>query len=93
MGTSTVRALESNATADAERYLLKSGSGWTDKFIHPPYSFRLVDVLATNFHLPSSTLLMLISAFAGRSFILKAYQEAIREKYRFLSFGDAMLIL
>ncbi len=94
VGTTTVRALESNAVPGSSNcYVLKSGSGWTRKFIYPPYQFKLVDSLVTNFHLPRSTLLMLVSAFAGREFILKAYQEAIHERYRFLSFGDAMLIL
>ncbi|PYL68058.1 MAG: tRNA preQ1(34) S-adenosylmethionine ribosyltransferase-isomerase QueA, partial [Verrucomicrobia bacterium] len=65
----------------------------TDLFIYPPYNFRSVDVLLTNFHLPRSTLLMLVSAFAGREFLLRAYEEAIRERYRFYSYGDCMLIL
>jgi S-adenosylmethionine:tRNA ribosyltransferase-isomerase len=68
-------------------------SGATNFFIYPPYDFRLVDVLLTNFHLPRSTLLMLVSAFAGREFLLRAYEEAIRERYRFYSYGDCMLIL
>ena len=68
-------------------------TGSTDIFIYPPYQFRAVDVLLTNFHLPRSTLLMLVSAFAGREFLLSAYQEAIREGYRFYSYGDCMLIL
>lgn len=72
---------------------VKPVSGWTAKFIYPPYKFRLVDALVTNFHLPRSTLLMLVCAFAGREFVLGAYEEAIREKYRFYSYGDAMLIL
>ena len=67
--------------------------GATDIFIRPPYEFRIVDALLTNFHLPKSTLLMLVSALAGREFILEAYAEAIREKYRFYSYGDCMLIL
>ena len=65
----------------------------TDIFIYPPYRFRAIDVLLTNFHLPRSTLLMLVSAFAGREFLLRSYQEAIRERYRFYSYGDCMLIL
>ena len=73
--------------------ILKSQSGWTKKFIYPPYRFRIVDSLITNFHLPRSTLLLLVSAFASRELILKAYQEAIRERYRFYSYGDAMLIV
>ena len=68
-------------------------TGETDKFIYPGYRFRAVEVLLTNFHLPRSTLLMLVSAFAGREFVLEAYEEAVRAEYRFFSFGDAMLIL
>jgi len=90
IGTTTVRVLESCAAADGQ-ILPQSGS--TDIFIHPPYQFRAVDALLTNFHLPKSTLLMLVSAFAGREFILEAYAEAIREQYRFFSYGDCMLIL
>ena len=67
--------------------------GETDLFIYPPFEFRIVDALLTNFHLPRSTLLMLVSAFAGREFVLRAYAEAIREGYRFYSYGDCMLIL
>jgi S-adenosylmethionine:tRNA ribosyltransferase-isomerase len=77
----------------AGTYEAKPASGWTAKFIYPPYTFRLVDALVTNFHLPRSTLLMLVCAFAGREFVLNAYEEAIKEKYRFYSYGDAMLIL
>ena len=72
---------------------LHATSGSTDIFIHPPYEFRAVDALLTNFHLPKSTLLMLVSAFAGRDFILRAYAEAITERYRFFSYGDCMLIV
>jgi S-adenosylmethionine:tRNA ribosyltransferase-isomerase len=72
---------------------LVAQEGSTNIFIYPPYRFRAVDALVTNFHLPRSTLLMLISAFAGREFLLRAYQEAIRERYRFYSYGDCMLIL
>ncbi len=89
-GTSTVRALESGVTTTGH---LKSNRGWTDKFIFPPYDFKIVDVLITNFHMPESTLLMLVSAFAGRDFIMKAYKKAIKEKWRFYSYGDAMVIL
>ena len=67
--------------------------GATSLFIYPPYHFRAIDILLTNFHLPGSTLLMLVSAFAGREFLLRAYEEAIRERYRFYSYGDCMLIL
>jgi len=72
--------------------LLTPFSGWTDLFIYPGYQFRAVDALITNFHLPRSTLLMLVCAFAGREFILRAYREAVRRRYRFYSFGDAMFI-
>jgi S-adenosylmethionine:tRNA ribosyltransferase-isomerase len=72
---------------------IKAQSGETDLFIYPPYHFSAVDVLLTNFHLPRSTLLMLVSAFVGREFLLRAYEEAIRERYRFYSYGDCMLIL
>ena len=90
VGTTSCRTLESAAGADG---FLKAGSGWTDIFIYPGYDFKLVDALITNFHLPKSTLVMLVSALAGREHILAAYEEAIRERYRFFSFGDAMLIL
>jgi S-adenosylmethionine:tRNA ribosyltransferase-isomerase len=91
VGTTTVRVLES--AARGERGDLIAQEGATDIFIHPPKEIRHVDALLTNFHLPRSTLLMLVSAFAGRDFILKAYAEAIRERYRFYSYGDCMLIL
>jgi S-adenosylmethionine:tRNA ribosyltransferase-isomerase len=90
VGTTVVRVLES-ARCEGEELVLQEGS--TDIFIYPPYRFRAVDVLLTNFHLPRSTLLMLVSAFAGREFLLRAYQEAIRQRYRFYSYGDCMLIL
>ncbi|HHM23959.1 MAG TPA: tRNA preQ1(34) S-adenosylmethionine ribosyltransferase-isomerase QueA [Bacteroidetes bacterium] len=90
VGTTVVRALETAVTSDHQ---VKAEKGWTDKFIYPPYEFKVVDALVTNFHLPGSTLLMLVSAFAGRDFVFKAYKTAIREKYRFYSYGDAMLIL
>ena len=90
VGTTTVRVLESAKSRDG-RLLAQEGS--TNLFIYPPYRFRAVDLLLTNFHLPRSTLLMLVSAFAGREFLLRAYQEAIRERYRFYSYGDCMLIL
>jgi S-adenosylmethionine:tRNA ribosyltransferase-isomerase len=72
---------------------LKANRGWTDKFIFPPYECKIVDRLITNFHMPESTLLMLVSAFVGRDFLMKAYKKAIKEKWRFYSYGDAMLIL
>src|SRR5438093_500856 len=90
VGTTTVRTLESASRADGE---VLAREGATSLFIYPPYDFRAVDVLLTNFHLPRSTLLMLVSAFAGREFLLRAYEEAIRERYRFYSYGDCMLIL
>ena len=90
VGTTVVRVLESAERTDGN---LVAQEGSTDIFIYPPYQFRAVDVLVTNFHLPRSTLLMLVSAFAGREFLLRAYQEAICERYRFYSYGDCMLIL
>jgi S-adenosylmethionine:tRNA ribosyltransferase-isomerase len=91
VGTTTVRVLES-ALRDRDGQLIAQ-EGATDIFIHPPMKIRQVDALLTNFHLPHSTLLMLVSAFAGREFLLTAYAEAIRERYRFYSYGDCMLIL
>ena len=79
------------SAADGDGYL-RAGSGWTDIFIYPGYRFKILDCLLTNFHLPESTLLMLVSALAGREHVLAAYEEAVRERYRFFSFGDAMLI-
>jgi S-adenosylmethionine:tRNA ribosyltransferase-isomerase len=90
VGTTTVRVLESAKSTGGG---LVAQEGSTDLFIYPPYRFRAVDLLLTNFHLPRSTLLMLVSAFAGREFLLRAYHEAIRERYRFYSYGDCMLIL
>jgi len=90
VGTTVVRVLESAERTDGK---LVGQEGSTDIFIYQPYDFRAVDVLLTNFHLPRSTLLMLVSAFAGREFLLRAYQEAIRERYRFYSYGDCMLIV
>jgi len=90
VGTTTTRVLESVAAKWGE---LKPDQGWTDIFIYPGFSFRVIDALLTNFHLPKSTLLMLISAFAEREFILEAYRQAVEKRYRFFSFGDAMLIL
>ncbi len=89
VGTTSCRTLES---ASDEKGILRAGSGWTDIFIYPGYKFRMIDGLLTNFHLPESTLLMLVSAFAKKEYILAAYEEAVRERYRFFSFGDAMLI-
>lgn len=89
VGTTSVRTLESAST---EEGVLQATSGWTQIFIYPGYKFKMVDALVTNFHLPQSTLLMLISALAGREHCLAAYEEAVRERYRFFSFGDAMFI-
>ena len=90
VGTTSCRTLES---ATGEDGILKAGSGWTEIFIYPGYHFKMIDGLITNFHLPESTLVMLVSALAGKEHIMAAYEEAVREKYRFFSFGDAMLIL
>jgi S-adenosylmethionine:tRNA ribosyltransferase-isomerase len=90
VGTTTVRVLESTKSGGGG---LLAQEGSTDLFIYPPYRFQAVDLLLTNFHLPRSTLLMLVSAFAGREFLLRAYREAIDERYRFYSYGDCMLIL
>ncbi|MGI6072649.1 MAG: tRNA preQ1(34) S-adenosylmethionine ribosyltransferase-isomerase QueA [Lachnospiraceae bacterium] len=89
VGTTSTRALESVAAEDGT---IVAGSGWTDIFIYPGYRFKTTDCLITNFHLPESTLLMLVSAFSSRDIMLSSYEEAIRERYRFFSFGDAMLI-
>ena len=94
VGTTVVRVLETAARSiKLVTRQLQSQSGQTDLFVYPPFMFRVVDALLTNFHLPRSTLLMLVSAFAGREFILRCYEEAIRERYRFFSYGDCMLIL
>ena len=90
VGTTSCRTVES---ATGEEGILKAGSGWTDIFIYPGYRFKILDGLITNFHLPESTLVMLVSALAGRDHVLHAYEEAIKERYRFFSFGDATLII
>ncbi|MGM9522261.1 MAG: tRNA preQ1(34) S-adenosylmethionine ribosyltransferase-isomerase QueA [Oscillospiraceae bacterium] len=90
IGTTSCRTVESFADNDG---FLKPCSGWTNIFIYPGYKFKCLDALVTNFHLPESTLLMLVSALAGRENVLAAYEEAVRERYRFFSFGDAMLIM
>ena len=94
VGTTSTRTMESAAYPDGEtgRYLLAAGHGSTGIFIYPGYKFKIVDALITNFHLPKSTLIMLVSALYDREHILAAYREAVREKYRFFSYGDAMLI-
>lgn len=90
VGTTSMRAIESSVSANGR---LKPFDGWTDRFIFPPYEFKIANALITNFHMPESTLLMLTAAFGGYELILKAYEEAIKEGYRFFSYGDAMLIL
>jgi S-adenosylmethionine:tRNA ribosyltransferase-isomerase len=90
IGTSTTRALESSVTTYGH---VKPAQGWTDKFIFPPYDFKVVDKLVTNFHMPESTLLMLVCAFGGHEFVIRAYKMAIKRGYRFFSYGDAMIIL
>lgn len=89
VGTTSIRTLEAVASAKNK---ITGQSGWTEIFIYPGYEFKIVDAVITNFHLPKSTLLMLISAFAGREFVLHAYQRAVRDRYRFFSFGDAMFL-
>ena len=89
VGTTSCRTLETAADEDG---ILRAKSGWTDIFIYPGYRFKIMDALITNFHLPESTLLMLVSALAGKDHILAAYEEAVKERYRFFSFGDAMFI-
>ncbi|MCB1206804.1 MAG: tRNA preQ1(34) S-adenosylmethionine ribosyltransferase-isomerase QueA [Verrucomicrobiae bacterium] len=91
VGTTVVRVLETCARDGGGE--LQAGSGETDIFLHPPYEFRAVDALLTNFHLPKSTLLMLVSAFAGRDLVLEAYHRAVEERYRFFSYGDCMLLI
>ncbi|MEZ7821371.1 MAG: S-adenosylmethionine:tRNA ribosyltransferase-isomerase, partial [Patescibacteria group bacterium] len=89
VGTTSVRTIESAAADDGE---VKAGRDVTDIFIYPGYKFKVTEALITNFHLPKSTLLMLISAFADKEFILRAYEKAVADKYRFFSFGDAMFL-
>ena len=89
VGTTSCRTIESAAAEDGT---IRACSGWTDIFIYPGYQFKILDCLITNFHLPESTLVMLVSALAGREHVLTAYEEAIRQRYRFFSFGDAMFI-
>lgn len=90
VGTTSCRTLES---ATGEDGILRAGSGWTEIFIYPGYRFKMIDGLITNFHLPESTLMMLVSALAGKENIMAAYEEAVRQKYRFFSFGDAMILI
>ncbi len=90
VGTTSMRALESSVSTDGH---LKTYDGWTNKFIFPPFEFNIANCMITNFHAPQSTLMMMTAAFAGYDLLLKAYKEAVKEKYRFMSYGDAMLIL
>ena len=90
VGTTTMRAIETSVSTEG---LLKPYTGWTNKFIYPPYDFRVADALVTNFHMPMSTLLIMVSAFGGHDFVMEAYKEAVKEQYKFYSYGDAMLIL
>ena len=89
VGTTSCRTVESWAGEDGT---MRASAGWTNIFIYPGYKFKVLDALITNFHLPESTLIMLVSALAGRENVLRAYEEAVRERYRFFSFGDAMFI-
>ena len=89
VGTTSCRTIESQAAEDGTMH---ASAGWTDIFIYPGYKFKVLDALVTNFHLPESTLIMLVSALAGREHVLAAYQQAVEERYRFFSFGDAMFI-
>src|SRR5690606_439455 len=90
VGTTSMRALESSVSSNRT---LNPYTGWTNKFIFPPYDFSIADCMITNFHMPKSTLLMMISAFCGHDLMMEAYKEAIKEGYKFYSYGDAMLIL
>lgn len=90
VGTTSMRAIESSVSTEG---LLKPYAGWTNKFIYPPYDFRVANALVTNFHMPMSTLMIMVSAFAGHDLLIEAYKEAVKEKYRFFTYGDAMLII
>jgi len=90
VGTTSMRTIESAVSAD---YYLKEAEGWTNLFIYPPYDFNIANSMITNFHLPKTSLLIMVSAFGGYDLIREAYEEAVKEKYRFFSYGDAMLIL
>ena len=90
VGTSTIRALE---TVVVSGFMVSPKRGWTDKFIYPPYEYKMVDSMVTNFHMPKSTLMMMVSAFADINLLKKAYREAKKHDYRFLSYGDAMIII
>jgi len=90
VGTTTMRSIESAVSATEE---LKPAEGWTNKFIFPPFNFSIADSMITNFHLPKSSLAIMVCAFGGYDLIMEAYETAIKEKYRFFSYGDAMLII
>jgi S-adenosylmethionine:tRNA ribosyltransferase-isomerase len=90
VGTTTMRAIESSFTAEK---LMKPSEGWTNTFIHPPYQFNIADALVTNFHLPKTSLLIMVCAFAGYDLAMESYKKAIKDKYRFFSYGDAMLVI
>jgi len=90
VGTTAMRAVESTVSSN---HRLNAYTGWTNKFIFPPYDFSIANAMVTNFHTPKSTLMMMVSAFAGHEFMKEAYAEAIKEKYRFYTYGDAMLII
>jgi S-adenosylmethionine:tRNA ribosyltransferase-isomerase len=90
IGTTSLKALESSVSANNR---VKPFEGWTDKFIFPPFDFKISNCLLTNFHLPESILLMMTSAFGGHDLVMEAYEVAMKEKYKFFSYGDAMLIL
>jgi S-adenosylmethionine:tRNA ribosyltransferase-isomerase len=90
VGTTVMRAMESSVSSDRH---LNPYSGWTNKFIFPPYDFSIANCMITNFHTPKSTLMMMVAAFAGYDFLMEAYKEAVKEKYKFYSYGDAMLII
>jgi S-adenosylmethionine:tRNA ribosyltransferase-isomerase len=90
VGTTTMRALESSFTATHQ---LKPAEGWTNNFIHPPYTFNIADSMVTNFHLPKTSLLIMACAFAGYDLVMEAYKKAIKDKYHFFSYGDSLLIL
>jgi S-adenosylmethionine:tRNA ribosyltransferase-isomerase len=90
IGTTSMRSIETSVSTDG---MLKPFDGWTNKFIFPPYDFSIADSMITNFHTPLSTLLMMISAFCGHELMMEAYKEAVEQKYKFYSYGDAMLII
>ena len=90
IGTTSMRSIESSVSAEG---YLKAAEGWTNLFIYPPYDFHIADSMITNFHLPKSSLVIMVAAFAGIDLIMNAYEEAIKEKYKFYSYGDAMLII